>query len=62
MGVAVNPAHYKGINNEEYDDLDAKMDALLVEASQRVERELNCVIVEKLQSLDKENMNSVTVS
>ena len=63
MGVAINPAHYTGLNNEEYNDLDAEMDALLAEASQRVERELNCAIVEeKLRSLDKENMNSITVS
>jgi len=29
------------------DDLDAKMNALLVEASQRVEHELNCAIAEE---------------
>ena len=39
------------------------MDVLLVEASQWVERELNCAITEeKLSSLDKENVNSITVS
>ena len=40
MGVPVNPAHYTGLvsgNNKEYDDMDTEMDALLVEASQRVE-------------------------
>ena len=46
MGVPVNPAHYTGllapaiISNGGYDDLDPEMDALVVEASQRVESEL----------------------
>ena len=55
MGVPINPEHYIGLltpaNNEGYDDLDPKMDILLVKAWQRVESELTRWTEEKLQRI-----------
>jgi len=59
MGVLVNPLQYTGLsapaNNEGYDDLDPEVDALLIEASQRVERELIASTEESGSCSVKEN-------
>jgi len=63
MGLLVNQAHYTELLSEEHDDLDAKMDALFVEASQCIESKLICASMEeKLRSLNKESMDKTTVS